>query len=195
VAIAGVTNTVRLKNSRKGDRYATFNLEDREGVIEVIAWPETYKKCEAAIVAREPVFVSGKLEMGERRRPPAPGAGGDEEGEGAGGGYAMKPQIIADEIVVLTQKRRERAKTLRMLLTTERHDPGVLVRLRDALQKFPGSCGTKLRVQLAGESETVLYPPIAVDPTDDLLQAVDEILGPGHASLSCEDERNHERRA
>jgi DNA polymerase-3 subunit alpha len=50
VTMAGVTNTVRLKNSRKGDRYATFNLEDREGAIEVIAWPDTFKKCEAAIV-------------------------------------------------------------------------------------------------------------------------------------------------
>jgi DNA polymerase III subunit alpha len=187
VALAGVTNTVRRKNSRKGERYATFNLEDREGVVEVIAWPDTYKLCEAAIVGRDPVFVHGRLELGEHRRA-VPNAG-DDDGEAAVG-YAMKPQIIADEIVSLTHKRRTRARTMRMSLSSGEHDPAVLMRLRDALQRFPGPCATLVRVLRDGETETVLYPELAVDPTDDLLRALDELLGPGRTTLSCEDERH-----
>ena len=82
--IGGVIHTLKLKNSKKGDRYATFNLEDRRGVVEVIAWPETYRRYEAVIHSDEPVFVSGTLEVSEERC-----------------------QIIADEVTSLRRRARE----------------------------------------------------------------------------------------
>src|SRR5204862_210585 len=33
VRIGGVINSIRLRNSKKGDRYATFTLEDKEGTV------------------------------------------------------------------------------------------------------------------------------------------------------------------
>ena len=180
VQVAGVTNTVRRKNSRKGERYATFNVEDRDGLVEVIAWPDTYRKYEAAIVGREPVYVNGRLELGERRKPTA----GDEEGE-EGSAYAMKPQIIADEIVPLTRKRCEKASYIDLRIRADEHDPSVLHALKDALQRYPGSCVLRLRVLRPGETETELKLPedLAVDPSDGLLQTVEALLGPGSTSL------------
>ena len=49
VQIAGVIHAVKLKNNKSGKRYATFTLEDRDGAVEAIAWPETYAKDEAII--------------------------------------------------------------------------------------------------------------------------------------------------
>jgi DNA polymerase-3 subunit alpha len=183
VVMAGVTNTVRLKNSRKGERYATFNLEDRDGAIEVIAWPKTYQTCEAAIVGREPVFVSGRLELGEARRPAATGAG-DEDGE-ASVGYAMKPQIIAEEVSRLTDKRRNRATIIDLRVRAGDLHPDSMQRLRAALERFPGSCRPELHILRPGETETTieLASSLYVDPSDGLLQAVEELLGPGSASL------------
>jgi DNA polymerase-3 subunit alpha len=183
VAIAGVTNTVRRKNSKKGDRYATFNLEDREGVVEVIAWPDTYKKCEAAIVGREPVFVSGRLELGEHRRGPALNTG-DEEGD-ASVGYAMKPQIIAEEVVSLTERRRARATVIDLRVRADALAPAALQELRSALKRFPGGCKPELHILRPGETETTieLARDLYVDPTDGLLQAVEKLLGPGSASF------------
>src|SRR5262249_12014358 len=40
VKLGGVVLALKLKNSKRGDRYATFTLEDRWGAVEVIAWPE-----------------------------------------------------------------------------------------------------------------------------------------------------------
>src|SRR5262249_13415378 len=67
VKLGGVILALKLKNSKKGDRYATFTLEDRFGAVEVIAWPETYRRCETSIHADEPAFVTGTLEVGEDR--------------------------------------------------------------------------------------------------------------------------------
>src|SRR5262245_510632 len=61
VRLGGVIHTVRLRNSKKGERYATFVLEDKEGVVEVIAWPDTYRRHEEVIEGGAPVVVSGGL--------------------------------------------------------------------------------------------------------------------------------------
>src|SRR6185295_17543403 len=63
VKMGGVIHTLKLKNSKKGDRYATFVIEDKEGTVEVIAWPDTYRKHEPVIQSGAPVVVSGALEL------------------------------------------------------------------------------------------------------------------------------------
>src|SRR5262249_50188849 len=78
VRLAGVVHSLKLKNNKKGDRYATFTLEDKEGVVEVIVWPEAYGQHEAAIHSDLPVCLRGTLDLDEERC-----------------------QIIADEVVLL----------------------------------------------------------------------------------------------
>src|SRR4029453_8912008 len=67
VKITGVVSALKLRNTKKGDRYGSFNLEDKTGFIEVIAWPDTYKKCFALLGADDPIYVKGRLEVGEDR--------------------------------------------------------------------------------------------------------------------------------
>src|SRR5208282_3624406 len=67
VQIAGVIHAVKLKNNKSGKRYATFSLEDRDGVVEAIAWSETYQKFEAIIMGDEPVVARGKLDVDDER--------------------------------------------------------------------------------------------------------------------------------
>lgn len=181
VGLAGVTNTVRLKNSKKGDRYATFNLEDRDGVIEVITWPKTFKECEEAVVSREPVYVSGRLEFGEQRGGP-PAGGGDD------GSFTMKPQIIADKVVPLTDARCERAGRVDFLVdggATGQITADRLAQLRETLLRHPGRCRSYLVVRRPGESETEieLAADLLITPTDSFLADVERILGPGSTRL------------
>jgi len=185
ISLAGVTNTVRLKNSRKGDRYATFNLEDREGVVEVIAWPEAYGKCEAAIVSNDPVIITGKLELGERGGRGGGGNGGGSDEGGEGGGFAMKPQIIADEILLLSDARRRKARSVDVHVRVDSFDVGRLAELKDAFKQYPGACRSFLKLLKPGASETTIELPtdLNVDPSDDFRDAVETLLGPGSTSV------------
>src|SRR5262249_46122825 len=67
VRLGGVIHTLKLKNSKKGDRYATFTLEDKEGVVEVIAWPDTYRRHEEVLQGGAPVVVAGALDVSDDR--------------------------------------------------------------------------------------------------------------------------------
>ncbi|RMD85437.1 MAG: DNA polymerase III subunit alpha [Candidatus Dadabacteria bacterium] len=186
VRVAGVTNTVRLKNNRRGDRYATFNLEDLEGVVEVIAWPEVYRRCEAAIVGREPVLVVGKLELGDapRQRHMIP----EEEDEiesAAAAPVGVKPQIIAEDIVPLVEARRRTARVVDLRVRTDIHDEHAIPRLRRALERFPGHCPAVLHVVRPGESETTIRLPeeLSIDPSDGFLREMEALLGPGNTTV------------
>ncbi|RMF25612.1 MAG: DNA polymerase III subunit alpha [Deltaproteobacteria bacterium] len=182
VRVAGVTNTVRLKNSRRGDRYATFNLEDLEGVVEVIAWPEVFRQCEAAIVGHDPVFVSGKLELGETRRLRQATIEDDEDSQDGVAAVGIKPQIIAEEVIPLVEARRRTARVVDLRLQTDRFDPESMPELKRALERFPGHCRPVLRLVRPGESETTIELPehLCVDPSDGFLHEMESLLGPGN---------------
>jgi DNA polymerase III subunit alpha len=177
VAVAGVIHTVRLKNSKKGDRYATFSLEDKEGVVEVIAWPETYRKFESVIQGDDPVLVSGALDKQE-----AAGRGGDDDGDGAEPARE-RCQIIADEIRPLAAAREQSVRQVHLRVSADRVTQDQLVRLRDTLAQHRGSCPAFLHVIGSSEAVIELPPTLRVVPSEAMLDAVEKIFGGGVAML------------
>ncbi|HVN84707.1 MAG TPA: DNA polymerase III subunit alpha [Candidatus Binatia bacterium] len=156
--VGGVIHTLKLKNSKKGDRYATFALEDKTGVVEVIAWPETYRKFEATIHADDPVVVAGTLDVGEERC-----------------------QLIADEIVPLVAAREKAVKQVHFALLADRLTEQHLHKLRDTLSQHRGTTPAFLHLLLPDRTETVIALPSAlrVAPSDRLVEEVDGMLGNG----------------
>ncbi|HXQ21999.1 MAG TPA: OB-fold nucleic acid binding domain-containing protein, partial [Candidatus Acidoferrales bacterium] len=162
VKLGGVVLTLKLKNSKKGDRYATFNLEDRWGAVEVIAWPETYRRCETAIHSDEPVFVTGTLEIGEERC-----------------------QIIADEVSALLEAREKSVKQVHFALRAERVNTDHLRTLRETLSQHRGPCNAFLHLLLDNRTETVIALPsdLKVAPTERMVEDVERVFGNGVTSF------------
>jgi DNA polymerase-3 subunit alpha len=154
VKVGGVVHTLKLKNNKKGDRYATFNLEDKTGTIEVIMWPEAYRKYEAVIASDEPLCVGGMLEVSEERC-----------------------QIIADDIAALAAVRQQAVREIRLrldeaALTAERaHE---LARMLDA---HPGSCTASIEVLADAYVASVRLPRFRVAASETLVDAVEELFG------------------
>ncbi len=162
VRIGGVIHTLKYKNSRKGDRYATFNLEDRFGTVEVIAWPEAFKKFETAIHSDEPVVIAGTLENSEERC-----------------------QIIADEVFSLLDMREKTYSQVHFALRADRVGESELRQLRDTLSGHSGSCSTFLHLLLPDRTETViaLPPTLRVAPTERMVEDVERLFGNGVTSF------------
>ncbi|MBI4517143.1 MAG: DNA polymerase III subunit alpha [Deltaproteobacteria bacterium] len=162
VRVGGVVHSLKLKNNKKGDRYATFNLEDKTGVVEVIVWPEAYRKHEASIHGEDPVVVCGSLDVSEERC-----------------------QIIADEVLPLTAAREQGIKQVHFALLADRIDETLLHRLRDTLNQHRGPCPAYLHLLLPDRTETVIALPsgLRVAPSDRLIEAVEGVLGSGVTSF------------
>ncbi|MFQ5666457.1 MAG: DNA polymerase III subunit alpha [Candidatus Binatia bacterium] len=162
VTLAGVVLALKLKNSKKGDRYATFNLEDRLGAVEVIAWPETYRRCEAAIHSDDPVCVTGTLEIGEERC-----------------------QVIADSVTALLEAREKATKQVHFALRAERLQEEQLRALRATLTRHQGPCSAFLHLLLADRTETVIALPadLKVAATERMVEDVERLFGNGVTSF------------
>ena len=180
ITIGGVIHTVKLKTSKKGDRYATFSLEDKEGVVEVIAWPETYRRFESVIGGEDAVLVSGTLDKQE-----ATGARGDDvDAEGADG-MRERCQIIADEIRALATAREQTVRQVHLQVSADRLTDDQLVLLRDTLAQHRGTCPAYLHVIVPGRSEAVIELPesLRVVASEAMVDAVERIFGSGVALL------------
>jgi DNA polymerase-3 subunit alpha len=163
VTVGGVIQRLALKNSRKGDRYASFTLEDKTGTVEVICWPETYRKAEIDFATDEPVCVTGTLEVGEERC-----------------------QIIADAVVLLAAHRARATQEVHLALRAERVTQELIARLKETLAQHRGDCPAYLHLLLPNSTETIIALPrdLRVAPTEGLIEAVEHICGRGVASLT-----------
>ena len=64
-SIGGIVAACRQLKTKKGGRMAVFTLEDAQGGVEVIVFPETYQRSAALIESGTLVLVRGKLERDE----------------------------------------------------------------------------------------------------------------------------------
>ena len=162
--LGGVVSALKLRNTKKGDRYANFNLEDKTGFIEVIAWPDTYKKCAELLGADDPIFVKGRLEVGEDRM-----------------------QVIANEVAPLADAVKNQKNGLangngeRVHLYVRESDVSAeeLVRLRDTLLDYPGRSVVFLHMLGAGQGETIIELPdqVRIASSPELESTVEQLFG------------------
>jgi DNA polymerase-3 subunit alpha len=162
VRVGGVIHTVKLRNSKKGDRYATFVIEDKEGVAEVITWPDTYRKHEAIVRSGEPVVILGALEIS-----------------------AERCQIIAEELTPLAEARADSISQVHVRVVLPEVGRDLLSTLREVLAGHPGPCDAFLHLVREDHSETVLALPetLRVAASDQIVNAVEAILGTGVLSF------------
>ncbi len=67
IKLAGVVTSLKLKNTKKGDRYANFLFEDDTASIDTFVWPDAYKKIGHLLEDESPLLITGKLDISENR--------------------------------------------------------------------------------------------------------------------------------
>lgn len=162
IQLAGVVQSVKLKNNKAGKRYATFTLEDREGVVECIVWPEAWQKHEAVVTGDDPIVVKGKLDVGDERA-----------------------QIIVDSIRPLTTALTESIREVRITAPRLQMANGDLEKLKELLRRHRGESLTYLHLGLDDGNEAVflLGDDFKVAPTAAFVAELSALLDPSAVTL------------
>jgi DNA polymerase-3 subunit alpha len=159
VRVGGVITALKLKNTKKGDRYASFALEDWAGTIDSIVWPDTYKQIQALIVADDPVIVSGRADVTPERC-----------------------SLIIDKMESLIALRDRNATQGFLLLNGQDNFESKLPSVQGIFQRHIGTCPVKVRLKLeTGEVSVVLRDagnsPVCVLPSEALCEEVEQLFG------------------
>ena len=156
VRLAGVVTFLRLKNTKKGDRYATFVLEDQMGTVETIVWPDVYKKISEFLSQDDPVLVTGRVDVSDERR-----------------------SLMASDVCSLLEASKQSAREVLLRLNTENCSPKKLAELKHLLKSNTGACQVKLVVSPFNHCEMViaLAGDLKVSPDENLRNGIEEIFG------------------
>lgn len=159
VRIAGVITQLKLKNTKKGDRYASFILEDWLGAIEALVWPDVYRSVANILVADEPVIVSARSEVTEERR-----------------------NLIVETIESLISIRDRTARYGLLNLSIDDDLESHRDTLVGILEKHKGNCPLKVRIEVEGRFVSLVLKdkrdaPISVSPSETLCEEVELLFG------------------
>ncbi|MEP6946256.1 MAG: DNA polymerase III subunit alpha [Acidobacteriota bacterium] len=69
VTMGGIISALAVRQSKKGNRFCMFRLEDRSGGIKAIAWGEAFQKFTTLLKDDEMVVVEGRIEATEGQEP------------------------------------------------------------------------------------------------------------------------------
>ena len=65
IVIGGIVVEIRTMRTKKGNRMAAVVLEDLEGIVDVLVFPDTFERTQDLLVPDAPIFVKGKLDSDE----------------------------------------------------------------------------------------------------------------------------------
>jgi DNA polymerase-3 subunit alpha len=159
VRIGGVITALKLKNTKKGDRYASFALEDWLGTIDSLVWPDTYRQVQNLIAADEPVLITGRAEVTPERC-----------------------SLVVDTMESLIKLRDRNATQGFLLLNAKDNFEAKLPTVQMIFERHSGTCPVKVRLKLeSGEVSIVLRDgsntPVCVLPSEALCEEVEQIFG------------------
>jgi DNA polymerase-3 subunit alpha len=163
-SIGGIVAACRQLRTRKGDRMAVFTLEDAQGGVEVIAFPEAYQRSATLIETGTLVLVRGKLER-------------DDE----------SVRILASEIVPIeaVRERVTREVAIRLTMPATR---GIFEQLGEVFSRHRGDRRVSFEIELPSDPKRLcvraeVSSQIRVRPCPALVAEVEQIVGPGSVSL------------
>jgi DNA polymerase-3 subunit alpha len=136
IRLGGIVCDLAIRNTKKGDRFALFQLEDAAGSVKVVCWPEAYKKSMTAIAAGAAVLVCGRVERTD---------------EGA-------TTLIADEVAALENLREREARSIVFRAPTHALSAEKVQSIYEILDHHRGECDVLFALELPDGSIARVRP-------------------------------------
>ena len=168
VYLGGMLSAIKfahVKNARAGapSKYVNFDLEDVEGMIRCILWPDDFAEFGHLVQADSILVVRGSV---DRR------GGGDEV------------NMIVNELIPMDELGSRYTSGIVVRIDEAKGGERELARVREIVRGYPGNCELQVLLQLDdGARVHVKSQRIRVNVNAELRSRLDEALGPGNVSL------------
>ena len=158
ITTAGVITNVRVIKSKKGDFYAQGALEDMEGSVEMIVFPEAYRKLQEKVKLEVPVLIRAGLRV--------------EEGS--------NPKITVNDITPLEDAKVPLPKSLRIRIPAEGASDSTVDALHHLFVERKGAAKVLFDVERSGDFMVVMEAEgYNVQPDRKFIAQVEELCGRG----------------
>jgi DNA polymerase-3 subunit alpha len=158
ITTAGIITNVRVLKSKKGDFYAQAMLEDMSGSIDMIVFPEAYKRIGDKVKLEVPVLVKAGVRI--------------EEG--------TNPKITAAEITPLEAAKVPIPRNIRIRIPLETADESTIDNLHVIFSQHKGEAKVLFDVERQGDFRVVMEAEgYNVLPDRSFITQVEQLCGRG----------------
>jgi len=141
VDIVGVVNNYKEITTKKGDKMAYVNVEDKKGIIEAIVFPDIYSKSIDVLKGNKPIVLTGSIEKVEE----------------------SSAKIRTKKIVPLEEIIKKMENTLVLRLDCKVFKREEMKRLKDILTSIKGYTKVLIELQLNCDIQRPKIPEIRID--------------------------------
>jgi DNA polymerase III subunit alpha len=156
------------KTTKQGKPMAIMTLEDLDGSVEVLVFPESYAKFAQILKADAAIFVCGMVNLRED-----------------------KPKIVADQIIPLADVPKRFTKAVHIRLSAETTQESALARVHEVIRAHKGTVPVLFCFMYPDGKLVFLeaHEHFAVTPTQQFVVDVEAILGEDSVWLKVDAEK------
>ncbi|OIO33604.1 MAG: DNA polymerase III subunit alpha [Candidatus Omnitrophica bacterium CG1_02_40_15] len=163
VWFGGIIN--KIKNTvtkRTGEKMAIMMMEDMEGSLEALVFPNSYKNVSRYIALNAAIFINGRLSLKEERT-----------------------KIIVEEIIPISDARKRFTQSISIDLLSQGMDgmdKELFERLRSVFSRYQGDIPVYLNftTKTNGSYRMLVDRKLFVNPTNELASELENLIGREH---------------
>jgi DNA polymerase-3 subunit alpha len=158
IATAGIITNLRVLKSKKGDFYAQANLEDMAGSVEMLVFPDAFRRLQEKVKLEVPVLVRGGIRI--------------EEG--------ANPKLTVSDIMALEDAKVPLPRSLRIRIPVESASELTVDALHTLCAQRKGEARVLFDVERPGDFMVVMEAEgYNVQPDRNFIARVEELCGRG----------------
>jgi DNA polymerase-3 subunit alpha len=158
IATAGIITNLRVLKSKKGDFYAQANLEDMAGSVEMLVFPDAFRRLQEKVKMEVPVLVRGGVRI--------------EEG--------ANPKLTVSDIMALEDAKVPLPRSLRIRIPVESASELTVDALHTLCAQRKGEARVLFDVERQGDFMVVMEAEgYNVQPDRNFIARVEELCGRG----------------
>ena len=165
VTIAGVVRSVNERKLKRGNKLmAKIELEDRYGMVNLVAFSEAYEPARELLRGQDPLLVHGTLQV-------------DQMGDGDD--VRRTVEVVADSIVPFSEEAQKLTRGIEVKLLSDDHCESSLRALNQVIRAYAGDIPLLLNLQVPGRGAVRirLAEGTGIQLHEDALFAITTLVG------------------
>ncbi len=162
VRVCGIITQQKITTTKRGDRMAYLRLEDLHGSVEILVFPDLYKKVSSLLTQDLPFFVSGFVDRGEK-------------------GVKVKATVLEP----MAQVRERMTRRVEIRINSTGLTARDLEHLKEILLRHRGACPVFLCLGMPNriESTIAVDDKVKIKPSDLFIAEIERDFGRGSVVL------------
>jgi len=162
ICAGGMISNLRVLKSKRGDFYAQGTFEDRTGAVDMLVFPEAYKRLQEKVKLEVPVLIRGGIRI--------------EEG--------ANPKLTVSDITALEEARVPLPRSLRIRIPLESASESTVDALHTLFTERKGEAKVLFDVERQGDFMVVMEAEgYNVQPDRNFIARVEQLCGRGSVRI------------